>query len=143
MNISDLAPCGMNCATCLAYLREKNTCCGCRSDKVADSRYIRKCSIRNCAIFEKTDSTFCFECDVFPCKRLKQLDKRYKTRYTLSFLDNLQQIKSKGTDEFLKSERLKWHCNTCGGTVCVHRDYCLKCYNLKDNKRKARISSPT
>ncbi len=25
-----IAPCGMNCGTCLGYLREKNKCVGCR-----------------------------------------------------------------------------------------------------------------
>jgi len=43
-----IAPCGMNCGTCIAYLRVKNTCPGCRvySDDKAVS--VRRCIIIKC-----------------------------------------------------------------------------------------------
>ncbi len=37
-----------------------------------------------------------------------------------------------GLENFTELEREKWRCNTCGGTVCVHRGHCLKC-NLNKN----------
>ncbi len=39
MDVSLIAPCGMNCGICLAYLRTKNVCPGCR---VNDFRHSRK-----------------------------------------------------------------------------------------------------
>ncbi len=39
MDVQPIAPCGMNCATCLAYLRDKNTCCGCRGDWEHNRKY--------------------------------------------------------------------------------------------------------
>lgn len=32
--ISLIAPCGMNCSICMAYLREKNKCPGCRGNDI-------------------------------------------------------------------------------------------------------------
>ena len=139
MSITLIAPCGMNCRTCMAYLREKNICFGCRSDWVKTGRYIRKCSIRFCELLEKTDSKFCYECTSFPCKRLKQLDKRYRTKYDVSFIENLAQIQQKGLEEFFASEIKRWHCHTCGGTVCVHRGYCLKCINRTSGPKKRNL----
>ena len=127
MEIQPIAPCGMNCATCLAYLRDKNTCCGCRGDWEHNRKYIRKCSIRFCELLEQIDSKFCYECEKFPCKAIKHIDKRYRTRYHVSFIENLQQIKSIGLEKFIESEREKWRCCSCGGTVCVHRGHCLRC----------------
>jgi hypothetical protein len=32
-----VAPCGMNCGICIAYLREKNKCPSCRGDDINKS----------------------------------------------------------------------------------------------------------
>ncbi|MDD5456566.1 MAG: hypothetical protein PHV30_05985 [Candidatus Margulisbacteria bacterium] len=34
-----IAPCGMNCAICLGYLREKNKCPGCSETDAYESGY--------------------------------------------------------------------------------------------------------
>ena len=122
-----IAPCGMNCATCLAYLRDKNTCSGCWGDTSTRRESCRKCRIKNCIFLNETESKFCYDCSGFPCRRLKQLDKRYQTRYQVSFIKNLLQIKHTGLENFIESENEKWRCPECGGTVCVHRGICLKC----------------
>ena len=121
-----IAPCGMNCGICLGFLREKNTCPGCRNMK-NDLNYCRKCIIRNCERLKKTKSKFCFECEVYPCRRLKQLDKRYRTKYGMSMLENLDNIKKGGIRKFVKNENKRWACSKCGGTICVHRGYCFNC----------------
>ena len=115
-----IAPCGMNCGLCLGFLREKNRCGGCRMPD-------RKCNI-NCVISScgKRAGKYC-DCDIFPCRRLKQLDKRYRTKYSMSMLDNLESIRREGVRKFLKEQREKYSCKKCGGTVCVHRGYCLVC----------------
>jgi len=124
---SMIAPCGMNCGTCSGYLREKNRCCGCWPDSGSKPAYCTTCRIKNCELLKKTDSKFCYECEKFPCQRLKQLDKRYRTRYRVSFLENLRSIKEIGISDYLLNEAQRWTCPGCGSVVSVHKDYCLKC----------------
>lgn len=122
-----IAVCGMNCGLCMAYLRDKNKCFGCRSDKTMKSKYIDGCKIRNCEILKNGKKKYCFECENFPCLRLKQLDTRYRKKYQASMIENLNMIKEEGINKFLENEELKWTCSGCGGTICVHRGKCAKC----------------
>ena len=71
-------------------------------------------------------SKFCFECEK-TCARLKQLDKRYRTKYGMSMIDNLEFIRENGIDKFLRRQAKKYECPTCGGTVCVHNGRCYEC----------------
>ena len=119
-----IAPCGMNCSLCMAYLRTKNHCPGCRAAHNSPYKSIQHCIIRNCA---KLDSDFCMDCDGFPCARMKNLDKRYRTKYHMSMIANLILIKDKGIQHFLSEESEKWTCPECGGTINVHRDVCSTC----------------
>lgn len=128
---SMIAPCGMNCGLCLGYQREKNKCGGCNGSDSNKPAYCVSCSIRNCEQIQKCDSKLCYECSKLPCARMKQLDKRYRTKYGMSMLENLAMIKNSGMDAFLENEKVKWTCKHCGGAVCVHRDFCLKCKGLK------------
>jgi len=122
-----VAPCGINCGVCLAYLRDKNRCNGCWSEIGQKHNYCLVCKIKNCENLSATESGFCYECPTFPCKRLKQLDKRYNTRYNLNLLGSLRFIQESGMETFIRAEVKKWKCQNCGGTICVHRDFCLKC----------------
>lgn len=127
INAGLIAPCGMNCGICLAYLREKNPCRGCRGEEKSKPHHCRKCIIKNCEELAETDPGFCFSCGSFPCPRLFRLDKRYRTRYQMSMLENLESIRSVGLARFVETERVRWTCGSCGGTVCVHRGRCLHC----------------
>ncbi len=122
-----IAPCGMNCGTCLAYLREKNRCPGCRKFSEDKAVSVQRCIITKCICLEKTKSKFCYECENFPCKRMKQLDKRYRTKYRTSFIENLLMIKGNGIAHFLDFESKRRTCQNCGSTLCVHRNFCLTC----------------
>jgi hypothetical protein len=124
-----IAPCGINCATCLGFLRNKNKCDGCNMESSNRRNYCITCKIKNCQYLSYTASKLCGDCEKFPCTRLKQLDKRYRTKYNSYLIENLKRIKSSGMQEYLKSEELKWVCNNCGGTICVHRGICLSCNN--------------
>ena len=124
---SQIAPCGMNCGTCIAYIREKNKCPGCRIYSADKAISIRRCIIQKCVNLNMTTSKFCYDCEKYPCKRLKQLDKRYRTKYNTSFLENLTMIKGKGIDSFLVFESKRRTCPICGSVLSVHRDYCLTC----------------
>ena len=122
-----IAPCGMNCGVCMAYLREKRKCPGCRGDDTIKAPTCIKCIIKNCEVIKASKSGFCFECAEYPCKRLKQLDKRYRTKYAMSMIENLENIRTIGLPDFVEKERERWRCLKCGGTICVHRGYCYSC----------------
>ncbi len=122
-----IAPCGMNCGTCLAYLRDKNRCPGCRNYSADKAISVQRCIIQKCVYLEKTKSKFCYECEEFPCKRMKQLDKRYRTKYRTSFIENLLMIEENGIAHFLDFESERRTCTNCGSTLCVHRNFCLTC----------------
>jgi len=122
-----IAPCGMNCGSCLGYMRTENHCPGCRSDADPKPSYCRDCIVINCDLLKETESKFCYECPKYPCRRLKNLDKRYRTRYETSFFDNLSMIKEKGMDRFLAIETKRRTCPQCGSTLCIHRTVCFKC----------------
>ncbi|MFA6524650.1 MAG: DUF3795 domain-containing protein [Patescibacteria group bacterium] len=126
LNSKLIAPCGMNCGICLGYLRKDNTCHGCRD--MNRNKYCRKCIIRNCAILKKNKWKFCSsKCQNYPCRRLKNLDTRYKTRYGMSMLENLQFIREQGIRKFVANEQIRWTCKKCHEVVCVHRPACLNC----------------
>ena len=127
-----IAPCGMNCGICMAYLREKNKCPGCRGDRQDLLKYCGNCIIRNCAILKENNWKFCSnKCEKYPCTRLKNLDKRYQIKYNMSMIENLNSIEELGIGAFVKDEKTRWVCSECGGTICVHRGYCYSCGEKK------------
>ncbi len=129
-----IAPCGMNCGTCIAWLRDKNKCFGCRVDFDTKLKTRTKCRIKNCDLLCKISSKFCYDCGNFPCERLKHLDKRYRTKYRTGLIQNLINIKENGIDNFLSFETKRRTCPKCGSSLSVHRDNCLKCeYDLTKN----------
>jgi len=137
-----IAPCGMNCALCVSYLAgtldlnkagfHRRYCPGCRPRG-------RNCTFMSstCARIGKGLVSSCIECPDFPCGRLKDLDRRYRTKYRMSMVDNLACIRDEGMAAFLKREEDKWRCPTCGGTICCHNGLCLQCDidTLKQNKK--------
>lgn len=70
---------------------------------------------------------FCFECGRYPCRRLRRLDARYRARYHMSMLENLDAIRAGGLEGFLERQRERWRCPDCGGTLCCHNGLCLEC----------------
>jgi hypothetical protein len=122
VNISHIAPCGMNCRLCIGYLRDKNKCDGCLTP---NTKCGRSCTLRFC---DKRHGKYCdHSCPSFPCLRLRNLDKRYRAKYGMSMLDNLGQIEELGIRQFVRNENARWACPTCGELICVHRPQCLNC----------------
>lgn len=122
-----IAPCGMNCALCLAFQRPKKKCPGCWGDDSNKAQSCKSCSILNCPTIQNSTSHFCYECERMPCKRLKQLDTRYRTKYGMSMIANLKEIRDMGIDTFLIHQAEIYTCSTCGSFLCVHRSRCLTC----------------
>jgi hypothetical protein len=111
----------------MAQLREKSKCPGCRGTDVNKPITRVKCKLKKCKTLTKNKLTFCFECKNFPCDSLKHLDKRYRTKYNMSVIENLENIKNLGIKKFLRDEKIKWTCTECNGTICVHKGYCYSC----------------
>lgn len=127
-----IAPCGMNCALCIAYqFRDKDLnkkgfkrmyCPGCIPRGKHCTHMADKCELLGKGLLR-----FCYECESFPCKRLKSLDKRYRTKYHMSMIENLNFIQENGMDAFLAQEETKWLCPECNGVICCHNGLCLNC----------------
>jgi hypothetical protein len=134
-----IAPCGGNCMICMGFLRVKDRCPGCRSDGPGKPVQCIRCSIKNCEKLKGGSLNFCFECEKFPCRRIRQLDERYRKNYHYSMIESLEEIRKDGMDQHIQNENEKWSCERCGGTVCVHRGYCTSCgeirYRHAGNKR--------
>lgn len=137
-----IAPCGMDCSLCIAYQFKKNDlnkqgfhksyCSGC-IPRGKNCTYMKDW----CELLGKGKIRFCFDCKDYPCNRLKALDKRYRTKYHMSMIKNLNYIKEYGAESFLKKEEVKWRCPACGGTICWHNGLCLNCNidTLLQNKK--------
>ena len=138
-----IAPCGMNCSICSGYLALKHDikskglkfpyCEGCRPRD-------RKCAFlkKRCDLLMNDKVKYCYECKEYPCDKLKAIDKRYKTNFRMSMIENLEFIKEKGMDKFLKQQRKRWKCPKCGDTICCHNGICFSCGTNKLKKKKKR-----
>ena len=140
-----IAPCGMNCALCAGYLALKNDlrskgikmpyCAGCRPRN-------KKCAFlkRECPKLSKGELVFCYECTGFPCDRLSTLNERYKTRYKMSMIENLNFIEENGLQKFIENQERTWKCPTCGELISCHNGLCFRCdlEKLRDRKQKYR-----
>lgn len=122
-----IAPCGVNCGVCIAYLRKKSKCCSCMISGMNKPAHCNKCRIKFCDEHEKSEFTYCYECSKFPCTRLRSLDKRYVEKNQVSLIQNSTLISENGLSQFLKNENEKWKCEHCCAVLCVHRKSCLNC----------------
>jgi len=125
-----IGQCGINCGTCVAFFgytmagkKRKHVCSGCRT-RSSLCAFIKKDCKR---IKEKHPVDYCFECSDFACENLAKMDTVYQTKYDMSLIENLNVIKEKGMDAFLKKEHQKWMCPTCGGVISVHTRRCYRC----------------
>jgi hypothetical protein len=121
-----MAPCGMDCGICVAHLRARDRCAGCLAGEGPKQKHCLVCSIKTCTK-RSEGATFCFDCVKYPCRRLRQLDLRYRTKYGMSMLENLDRIRELGLDRFMAIENTRWVCPSCGGPICVHDQRCYGC----------------
>ena len=122
-----VAPCGMNCGLCGAFLRRRNRCPGCRGDDRGKPKTRVECSIKTCESRRRGGGDFCTCCASFPCERLVCLDTRYRMKYGMSMIENLKSIEAGGLAKFVEAQKSKWTCPGCGATICVHEAFCLVC----------------
>jgi len=122
-----IAPCGLNCGVCYAFLRKKNKCDGCLVDSDRKVNHCSRCGIKLCSEHDAREFTHCFECPKFPCQRMKRMEKRYIGSYHISLFNNLKIIQESGMDHFIAMENEKWVCENCGEVLCVHKAACSHC----------------
>jgi len=134
-----IAPCGMNCGICSAYLAYSRNiprkrgkiihCIGCRPRN-------KQCAFLKgyCTELSEGKIRFCFECRGFPCYRLKRLDERYRKNFGMSMIESLNEIKNRGIADFLANQREKYKCSKCGGVICVHNKKCFDCEKIESWK---------
>lgn len=126
MNAESIAPCGVLCDLCIGFQRAKNRCVGC-SNLGNKPYHCTVCRIKLCPEKNGDDTLLCSECSKFPCRRIKNLDKRYSTKYGESPVENLETIKEIGLMKFIQKEEEKWKCEGCGNLLSVHREFCVHC----------------
>ena len=132
MNVELVAPCGMNCGICSAYLARKYDvrargvklpyCAGCRA-RNKQCAFLKK----RCQLILTGQITYCFECEEFPCRRLETIDRRYTANYRMSMIQNLRYIRAWGVALFLQKEEEKWRCPQCGEVISCHNGICYNC----------------
>jgi hypothetical protein len=142
-----IAPCGMNCGVCANYLAMQNDlkkkgfnksyCPGCRP-RGKNCTYMSK----NCDLMGKGLIGYCYECTDYPCRRMKALDKRYRTFYHLSMIENMEFIREHGIGSFLQKEAEKWKCPECGYVISCHSGVCFRCHP-EDLRNRTIISKWT
>ena len=120
-----IAPCGVNCLACSAHLNKTQPCPGCRApiDKIT-RKSCRNCVKKHCA-FEK-GLQWCFECNLFPCARIKSLDQRYRQNYDVNLMQNGLDAKC-DIDAFLRTQKERFTCKSCGGVIDQHHKKCSEC----------------
>lgn len=105
----------MNCGICKAYLPEHNPCHGCNAADLNKPKTRVKCKLRICG---KRKGKFCCHCPEFPCDPLKHLDRRYRMKYGMSEIENLEFIRINGIRKVIAAERRRWISEK--GVYCVH-----------------------
>ena len=126
-NLHLIAPCGINCRVCRAYMRSKKPCLGCNSKTGETYKHIVSCKIKNCPSLLESASGFCYSCEKIPCQRLKQLNKRYSLKYHTKIFENQENIKELGVEKFYKADLEKWTCPSCHHLICMHTGLCENC----------------
>lgn len=121
----EIAPCGVNCHVCGAFLKEKDACPGCRAENELHKRKsCMNCAKKNCA-YEK-GLTWCFECEAFPCARIRDVSRRYAQNYGIDLVrDGLDARED--TQALLAAHKERFACKVCGGVIDMHRLRCSEC----------------
>lgn len=121
-----IAPCGIDCATCAAFVRKKNRCPGCMhpSDD-GKGTHALTCSIKNCP--KHPAGGRCDECGIFPCATERRIDARYRKNCRESLVGTLLFLHERGIMETLERESKRWTCPNCGSDLSVHRLACANC----------------
>jgi len=124
IDVTMLAPCGLNCMLCYRHLGKK-PCPGCRARLSEPDEYQRKCVMRACVAERGLFS--CADCTDRPCKRVKVFGKRYREGYGVDLAADAEQIRAAGAEAFLCSQLAAYTCGDCGHLINMHDGICSGC----------------
>ena len=133
------APCGLYCGACdaLNSFREGRSeehaklagedpelvkCAGCKTD--VNAIYCVGCDFRDCTRDKGIE--FCSECEDFPCAKLVAFRNDEHPHHS-SVLKNLETIRDKGLDAWLKEQEERWSCPECGKGFTWYDSKCEAC----------------
>ena len=134
-----IGPCGMYCGLCSSYLAYQHQvprqrgkfshCAGCRPrDK--HCAWLKE----RCELLKDHKVQYCYECPSYPCTQLEHLSARYRTKYGLDFLQNLDLIQAQGEEALLHSLNIRFACEHCGSLRSIHSGKCFACDDIKSWK---------
>ena len=126
MNYKSVAPCGLVCDLCSGFQREENKCVGC-NNMGNKPTYCQSCNIKLCEKKKGNNALLCNKCEEYPCKRIKNLKKRYEQKYGENINENFIRINEIGIKAFIVEQCEKWTCKKCGELLCVHKKNCMNC----------------
>jgi hypothetical protein len=133
--------CGIYCGACeIQYAMKNKTekeiaaqwganpeeikCHGCKSEMVFKNCAI--CGIRKCAREKNVDH--CVVCKDFPCAILMSGESLVERLPHLKAIPkNMQTIKEKGGEYWLKEQEQIWKCSECGEPFSWYKQKCTKC----------------
>lgn len=135
IDINMFAPCGMNCKVCYKHCYHKKTCAGCLKSDLGKPEHCRKCKIQDCC--KEKEIHYCYECLVYPCKLIKNLEKSYMQRYQASLIENSNYVKVHGLYAFMYMQKTNFTCEICGGIISIHDAECSECQSkpVRDNEK--------
>lgn len=144
--------CGLYCGACEALLATRRDevedlarrldlevedlrCGGCISDVI--SKWCRDCHIRECALSREVD--YCFECPDHPCDDLLSFAADRHSHHSV-VLVNLEGMKNRGVDAWLREQESRWSCPGCGRPHSWYDQSCPACgadlYSCVDEERE-------
>jgi len=94
----DVSVCGLNCARCKVQTEEKQ-CAGCRGP--AEQNWSGDCEFRPCA--QAKGHEYCFECDGFPCEKLKAFAADGYEHHRLT-VGNMERMRELGLERWIAEQ---------------------------------------
>ena len=139
-NLELIAPCGMDCSACSFYLafingipKKRGSICHCTGCRPRNKQcaYLKG----QCELLAKNSIDFCFECDRYPCERLRKLDQRYRRCYGVSPIENLEVI-SRQRRQVLPAPTAASGTvvPNAGGMISVHNQKCFACDKVNESE---------
>ena len=132
--------CGIHCGSCfvmLGYTQNRDDtvpeqwnikdaelkCHGCKSEDIFEN--CKGCPRRPCA--EEKGLDFCFQCDEYPCEIYKVASEKYHLAHHEVAQEKIIILKEQGLDAWLKYQKERWTCPSCGVIFSWYEKNCWKC----------------
>ena len=146
-SLRDLAAiCGLYCGTCPSWLAPRENdiqrvrkisevmhipidevpCDGCLSNRV--TRHCQECRIRKCAIEKQV--TWCFECDEFPCRQLRDFTGSHIVdgiSHHANVIEDLRYMRERGIEQWLEQQDKAGRCPQCAKRLYWFSRKCPVC----------------